>query len=297
MAGGEGSAVFGRTRPAAVERGSPTVLRRRVAAELRRLRQAAGLTADRVAAALEISTSKVSRIESGLVGATVRDVRDMLDLYGVTGPDREALLDMTRQARRKPWWHDYSDLPSSTFVGLEAGAASIDTYAALVVPSLLQTRSYTKACVEATMPQLTTQEIDRRLEFHSSRQLILSRHEPPTLWAVIDEGALLRLVGGPEVMREQLERLASAAAEPHVTLQVLPFSAGEHAGLQGPFTILQFAESKDLSLVHIENADNDVYLEASATIKNYATLFDHLRSAALKPNESVGYILQVVERL
>jgi transcriptional regulator with XRE-family HTH domain len=297
MLGGEDSAVFSRTRPEVVERGSPTVLRRRVAAELRRLREAAGLTADRVAAELEISSSKVSRIETGVVSVTVRDVRDMLELYGVTGPDREALLEMTRQARRKPWWHDYSDLPSSTFVGLEAGAASINTYAALVLPSLLQTRSYTKACVDAIMPHLTAQEVNRTVEFNVSRQLILSRHEPPALWAVIDEGALLRLVGGPEVMREQLERLVSAAAVPHVTLQVLPFSAGEHAGLQGPFTILQFPESNDLSLVYIENADNDVYLEANAAVKNYATLFDHLRGAALEPDESVGYISQVAERL
>jgi transcriptional regulator with XRE-family HTH domain len=287
----------GGTRPVGAEGGSPTVLRRRVATELRRLREAAGLTADRVAAALEISTSKVSRMETGVVSATVRDVRDMLDLYGVRGPDREALLEMTRRARRRPWWHDFNDLPSSRFVGFEAGAESIKTYAALAIPSLLQTRSYIRAFLQATMPNLASEEkeADRRVEFHMSRQRILSRHGPPTLWAVIDEGALRRPVGGPEVMREQLEHLALAADSPHITLQVLPFSAGEHAGLQGPFTILEFPESKALNLVYIENADTDVYLDASNAIKTYATLFDHLRSAALKPNESVGFFSQVAD--
>ncbi|WP_007024754.1 helix-turn-helix domain-containing protein [Saccharomonospora iraqiensis] len=268
----------------------PTVRRRRLAGELRRLREAAQLTIDDVADRLECSASKVSRIETGQVGVTPRDARDMLELYGVTGDEQEALVQLAREARKRGWWHAYNEVFTGAFVGLEADASSLRAYQALLVPGLLQTERYARAVIRAMRPGAEESEIERRVAARRARQRLLSEESPPEYWAVVDEAVLHRVVGGPEVMAEQLSRLAEAARSPHVTVQVVPFGAGAHPGMEGPFLILGFPEQADPDVVYVDSTSSGLYLEMESDVRRYARMFDHLRAAALKPDDSVDVI-------
>jgi transcriptional regulator with XRE-family HTH domain len=276
---------------------SPTVRRRRLAAELRRLREAAELTIDEVGEKLECSASKISRIETGHVGVTPRDVRDMLEVYGIEDDEREALVHLAREARRKGWWHAYNEVFTGSFVGLESDAASLHTHQALLVPGLLQTEGYTRAVIRAIRPDAAEAEVERRVAGRVTRQRLLTDPRPPTYWAVIDEAVLHRTVGGREIMRAQLERLAELAALPHVTLQVVPFSAGAHAGMESPFLILGFPEQADPDVVYVEYTTTGVYLEQPSDVHRYTLMFDHLRAAALKPDDTVVMVEQAADRL
>jgi len=276
---------------------SPTVRRRRLAGELRRFREAANLTIDEVGEKLECSASKISRIETGHVGVTPRDVRDMLDLYGIDEDKREALVQLAREARQKGWWHAYTEVFTGSFVGLESEAASLHTHQALLVPGLLQTEDYTRAVIRAIRPDVADAEIDKRVRGRLARQRLLTDPHPPEYWAVIDEAVLHRLVGGPKVMRAQLLRLAETAALPHVTLQVVPFGAGAHAGMEGPFLILGFPEQADPDVVYVENTTSGVYLEQPSDVRRYTLMFDHLRAAALKPDDTIAMIKRSADRL
>lgn len=276
----------------------PTVRRRRLAIELRRLREAAGLTIDQVAKELECSESKVSRIETAHVRATARDVRDLLEIYGIDGKERDELVQLARQAREKGWWHEaYSDLPVRALVGLEDAATSIRTYLDQLVPGLLQTEDYARAVIHAIRPDLSPEETERRVELRMARQRLLDRADSPTLWAVLDESVVRRRVGGAKVMRSQLERLIEASTLPRVTLQLLPFSAGEHIGMDGSFTIVGFRDPADPDVVYLEHTLSDLYLEDSEAIRQYALLFDHLRADAFSPDDSATFFAKVAEEL
>lgn len=270
----------------------PTMRRRRVAGELRRLRESARLTIEEVADKLECSASKISRIETGHVGVTPRDVRDMLELYGVAGDGREALVQLAREARTRGWWHAYNEVFTGAFVGLEADASSLRAYQALLVPGLLQTERYARAVIRALRPDATDTEIDRRVRARRERQRLLTDPAPPEYWAVLDEAVLHRRVGGAAVMAEQLSHLAAVAALPHVTIQVVPFATGAHPGMEGPFLILGFPEQADPDVVYVESTTNGVYLEMPPDVRRYAVMFDHLRAAALKPDYSVELITE-----
>jgi transcriptional regulator with XRE-family HTH domain len=275
---------------------SPTVRRRRLALELRRLREAAGMTIEHVAKSLECSDSKISRIETARVRATPRDVRDLLALYGVTGTRQAGLIQLAREARQTGWWHQaYGDLPVRALVGLEDAAASISYYVQQLIPGLLQTEDYARAVLRAIRLDLGPAEVERRVGLRMARQSLLTRDEPPELWAVIDEAVLRRVVGGQDVMRQQLKRLAEAAARPNVTLQVLPFTAGEHAGMDGPFTILGFPDPADPDVVYLEHTTSDLYLEDPEATTRYARLFDHLRAESLGPDDSAEFFAMVAE--
>lgn len=280
-------------------RPSPTIRRRRVAMELRRLREEAGLTIERVAEALECSDSKVSRIETANVNATPRDVRDMLELYGVVGTQQDALVHMAREARKKGWWHKYRDYQAdqASYVGLEVAADSIRIYSALVVPGLLQIEAYARAVIRALMPDASPEEIEHRLELRMARQPLLTEADPPSLWAILDEAALCRQVGGPGVMREQLNHLAEQGQLPNVTLQVLPYTAGQHAGMDGAFDILGFEEPADPDVVHLENFTSQLYLERPDEVRRYSLVFDHLRALALGPDDSSAYLAELAKEL
>ena len=278
-------------------RQSPTVRRRRLGLELRRLREASGLTIERVAESLECSDSKISRIETGQVGATPRDVRDMLELYGVTGAQRDGLVQIAREAREKGWWHAYGNVHVSAYIGFEAAAASIRTYEVLSVPGLLQTAAYAQAVIHAARPDLGIDELERWTELRMARQSRFAQEDPPTLWAVLDEALLRRPVGGREAMREQLNRLADAATWSNVTLQVMPFAAGEHAGMSGAFTIFRFPESADPDVVYLENATSDLYLERSEEIHWYTRTFEQLCAAALDGEESITHLKLLAKEL
>jgi transcriptional regulator with XRE-family HTH domain len=275
---------------------SPTVRRRRLAAELRRLRDQAQLTIDDVAEKLRCSASKISRIETGHNGVSPKDARELLRLYGLPGDQVEALVQLAREARKKGWWHAYQEAFTGAFVGLEAEASSLRAYQALLVPGLLQTEDYTRAVIRAARPDATAAQVETRVQARLARQQLLTEADPPQYWAVIDEAVLCRPVGGARVMRDQLRSLAERAALPHVTIQVLPFSAGAHAGMEGPFLILGFPEQADPDVVYVDNTTAGIYLEELAEILRYTLMFDHLRAAALGPDDSLTRITAGMSR-
>jgi len=274
----------------------PTVRRRRLASELRRLREAADLTIDEVSEKLECSASKVSRIETGHVGVTPRDARDMLELYGIAGDEQEALVQLAREARKRGWWHAYNEVFTGTFVGLEADASSLRAFQALLVPGLLQTERYARAVIRAMRPDAEEAEIRRRVAARMARQELLTDPSPPEYWAVIDEAVLHRTVGSAEVMAEQLYRMVTMAARANVTVQVVPFGAGAHPGMEGPFLVMGFPELADTDVVYVDSTSSGLYLEEPPDVRRYALMFDHLRAAALKPDDSVEVIAEAAGR-
>jgi transcriptional regulator with XRE-family HTH domain len=276
---------------------SPTVRRRRLASELRRLREAAELTIDEVGEKLECSASKISRIETGHVGVTPRDVRDMLEVYGIEDDEREALVQLSREARKKGWWHAYNEVFTGSFVGLESDASSLHTHQALLVPGLLQTDAYMRAVIRAIRPDSSEAEVERKVTARVTRQKLLTDPHPPEYWAVLDEAVLHRVVGGREIMRAQLERLVELAHLPNVTLQVVPFESGAHPGMECPFLILGYPEQADPDVVYVENTTSGVYLEQPSDVHRYTLMFDHLRAAALKPDDTVVMVERAADRL
>lgn len=270
------------------EGAGPVMGRRRLAAELRRLRTGAGKTIYEVAESLECSTGKISRIETGSVGARLQDVREMLDLYGVTGRKRTELLELVRQARQKPWWHDYTDVVppgSSTLYGLESAATIIYEHSYALVPGLLQTVGYAEALMssrDAVSPDLTK----RRVELRMRRQELLTRDDGPQFVAIIGEAALHEPIGGPVVMADQLRRLAAAAQGPRTTIQVRPFGAGVPTAVGVPFKIFSFADPAYGKVVYLEHLNHNIFLEETRDVDFYTSLFKDIGKDALSPSES-----------
>lgn len=272
---------------------TPTRRRRRLGAELRRLREEAGFTIDRVAEALECSQSKVSRIETGQVSATPRDVRDMLELYRVDEARREAMVQIAREARQRGWWQTFVDVPDGVpaYVGLETAATSIDIYMSLIVPALLQTPAYAGAVIGAVRPDLPANELDRRVELRvQRRRALLDQARPPRLRVLLDDTVLARPVGGREVMAAQRRQLLEDAGRPAVTIQVLPVGAGAHAGMDGPFTIFGFAAAAERDVVALDSAADALYLERPEDLRRYRRVFELLLPAALSPEASAELI-------
>jgi transcriptional regulator with XRE-family HTH domain len=271
---------------------TPTGRRRRLGAELRRLREAAGLTIDRVAEALECSQSKVSRIETGQVSATPRDVRDMLELYRVSDAQREAMVQIAREARQRGWWQKFVDVPDGVpaYIGLEAAATSIDVYMSLIVPALLQTADYARAVIGAVRPDLPGGEIDRRVELRMRRQALLDQEQPPALRVLLDDTVLRRPVGGPAVMAAQRRRLLEDAARPAVTIRVLEVESGAHAGMDGPFTIFGFPAAAERDVVALDSAADALYLEDPEDVARYRRVLELLLPAAVPPEASAELI-------
>jgi transcriptional regulator with XRE-family HTH domain len=277
------------------ERRSPTIRRRRLGAELRRRRDAAGVTIEGVAERLECSASKISRIETGHTTATPRDVRDMLEIYGVVGSEADELVQISREARQKGWWHPYSAVLTSAYVGLEAAAHSVRCYEQQVVPGLLQTEDYARAMIRAARPDVSAEEVERRVRVRLGRQSLLNQDDGVDLWVVLDEAVVSRPVGGDAVMRVQLERLVAAADTPNVTIQVLPFEVGAHAGMDGTFAILDFPEPSDPEVVFAENATGGLFLEKADEIRKYLFIFDQIKAAALPAEDSAALLSKFVE--
>ena len=269
---------------------SPTALRILLGAQLRQLREAKGLTRAAAGYTIRASESKMSRLELGRVSFKDRDIRDLLVLYGVEDPDhRDALLSLAKQANQSAWWHRYSDiLPSwfQTYVGLEETAMLIRTYEGHLVPGLLQTEDYARAVMFAGLPGEPDAEVERWLRLRMDRQGLLTRSDPPRLWAVMDEAALRRPVGGPVVMRAQLEHLISATKLPNVTLQVVPFRAGAHAALGQPFVILRFADPDLPDMVYLEQSTSGLWLDKREEVDSYAQVMDRLVVQAEDPNDT-----------
>ena len=270
---------------------NPTVRRRRLGAELRRLRMASGLKSTEVAERLMVSQPKISHLENGNRTISPRDVRDLCAIYAVTDQQViDSLMEMARESGRRGWWHRYGDLSDSVYIGLETDAAAIRTYEPTVIPGLLQTPAYAQAVIGETIPLPTAEQAATRLKVHLRRQhRIYDPACPLRLRAVVDEAALRRVVGSPETMREQLEHLNAFDGEPHITVQVLPYTVGAHPSLSGQFSILAFADSPD-AVVYVERFTSGLYLEKPSDVRHYSVMHDHLQARALDPADSRDFI-------
>ncbi|RCG19147.1 XRE family transcriptional regulator [Sphaerisporangium album] len=278
---------------------SPTVRRRRLSAVLRQLRREVGLHADEVARRLEWTPSKVTRIERNEWKLpSVRDVRDLLDIYEVTDETRrEAILTLTREGRQRGWWEEFKDvLVGGSLPEFEAEAHKIHSYEALLIPGLLQTAEYAAAVFRGGQV-LDPGLIDRRVEARLTRQAILDRDDPPMLWALIDESALSKHVGGVEGMRRQIRHIAEMAARPNIAVQVIPHAVGAHAAMENSFSILEFANPMDPTFVYIETITGDMYLELPEQVSRYTLAYDHARASALSADASVAYLADLADQL
>lgn len=273
---------------------SPAVERRRLARELRSLRTGANRTIYEVASLLECSPGKISRIENGIVGAQLRDVRELLDIYDVHGERREELLDLVRGARRRAWWHDFTDVvppASARFYGLEAGAATIDSYSGTaLLPGLLQTVAYAHALIDAS--NAPYQVVARRLELRTKRKQLLTNPEAPQACFVISESALVAKVGGHQVLGDQLRHLTEIAALPNVTIHVMRLDTDAHAAMGTSFTSFGFADDADPQIVYLEQLTGNTYIENSDDVAVYTAAFIEATKLAIGPDDSRRLIAQ-----
>ncbi|MEU5431403.1 helix-turn-helix transcriptional regulator [Streptomyces olivoreticuli] len=276
---------------------NPTVRRRRLGQELRKLRELKGMTAEEVAERLLVSQSKISRLENGRRSISQRDVRDLCGVYGVEDHRIvDSLMQMAKESRQQGWWHAFGDIPYSVYIGLETDAASLRVYEASLVPGLLQTPNYASAVTEGSWPEATAADIERRVQVRMRRQeRITDPDNPLRLWAVIDESALRRIVGNRAIMQEQMRKLVEFSMEPHITVQVLPYDVGAHPGMYGKFCILEFNDPQDASTVYLEGITSDLYLEKPNDVQTYSVMYEHLRMQALNAEHSRQFIERVGE--
>lgn len=279
----------------------PTVRRRRLGTELRRLRDKSGYKLEEAAADLGVAPSTLSRIETGKAPTKSVYLRRLLELYGVLDASaRQVLVDMAREGHRKGWWAAYEDvLPSGfdVYVGLEAETVAIRSYEVSVVHGLLQTADYARAVLREMFPGNTPEQIERLVELRMTRQRRLEDGPPLELWAILDEAVIRRSVGGAACMRRQLEHLVAEGDRQGMTIQVLPFSVGAHAGHAGPFSILEFRERGDSEVVYVESGAGNIYLEKDKEVRSRCEAFDRLRAAALSPAESGELISRAAREL
>jgi hypothetical protein len=280
------------------EDSGPTVVRMVLGSQLRRLRIAAGVTRGAAGYEIRCSHTKISRMEMGQIGFKRRDVAALLNLYGVADQDqREALLTLAVQADARGWWHGFADLMPGWFevyVGLEEAASVIRGYEAQFVPSLLQNEDYARAVMRDGYPLASAEEIERRVRLRMNRARLVDSAEPPRIWTIVDEAALRRQPGGPQVMRSQIEHLVELCRLPHVTVQVAPFARGGPAAA-GPFTILRFAEPALPDIVYLEQLTGAAYLDKREDVDAYATVLDRLAVQALTPADTVGFLTRMTE--
>jgi transcriptional regulator with XRE-family HTH domain len=275
------------------EHRSPTLRRRELGALLRTLRTEQGLTVEQVAEHLLCSPSKVSRMETGHRGATLRDVRDLCDLYGVSDPaERDRMMQLARESRLQGWWQSY-DLQYSTYVGLEAEAISIHCFQSAVIPGLLQTPDYARAGHDVAIPRFPDAQIDHAIEAKLTRQRILTKENPPDFAAVIDESALRRVTGSSLIMAEQLDKLLQSTELPNVTLQVLPFDAGTHPALESNFNIVELP-GPTADVVFVEGLSGSTYLERDVDLDLYRKVMARLQSLALSSADTIELVKEVL---
>jgi transcriptional regulator with XRE-family HTH domain len=269
---------------------SPTVRRRQLVTELKRLREAAGLTQDEVARRLDWHPTKVMRIETGRTAPHPNDVRVMLDLYDVTDRDqRDGLVKLAKDARQRGWWYSYRDVLLNRydfFIGLESEASSIRDFELAMIPGLLQTADYARELIGGGPLELHPDEVERLVEVRMTRQRVLARDDRPQLWAILDEAAIRRVVGGAAVMAAQLDHLVEAGEQGKTTIQVVPYAVGAHPGQLGPFIILGFREPAEPEVVYMETIGGNLYVDKPEEARLYTTAFDHLRAVARSPADT-----------
>ena len=273
-----------------------TVLRMLLGTQLRRLREAAGITPERAGDEIRASRSKISRLETGRVRLKARDVRDLLVLYNVTDEHLSRFLSLVNRSSAPDWWTKYSDLLPDwfeTYLGLESAAETIRSFEIQFVHGLFQTGDYARAVTRLGHTTAPAEEIDRRVALRLKRQELLSRPKPPRIWSIMDEAVLRRPVGGSALMRAQFEHLIEIARLPHVTLQVVPFTRGGHAGESGSFTVLRFAARDLPDVVYIEQLTGAVYLDQRPDVEHYLEVVDVLSGEALTPVATTRFIEQI----
>jgi transcriptional regulator with XRE-family HTH domain len=275
-----------------------TVLRMVLGTQLRQLRENAGIPADKAGYEIRASRSKISRLENGRVGFKIRDVEDLLTLYGVSDEEqRSEILALARQSNTPDWWTRFSDiLPDwfETYLGLESAAATIRSFEIQFVPGLFQTEEYAQAVTRLGHHTAPAAEIERRVALRRKRQELLTRPTPPRVWAILDEAVLRRPVGGRVVMRAQLRHLIEASRPRHITIQVVPFAQGGHAGAGGSFSVLRFDEQYLPDIVYVEQLTSAIYLGQRPDVEHYLEVVDQLSGEALTPAATRDFIKQVI---
>jgi transcriptional regulator with XRE-family HTH domain len=276
--------------------GSPTARRIMLGARLRRLREAAELSRAEAGFAIRSSESKISRLELGRVSFKVRDVTDLLTMYGVTDPERrDAFLEMVARSNEPGWWHRYTDLVADWFqdyLGLEESASRIQTWEQQFVPGLLQTEDYAKAIISHGWSPMAAQSVQRQVGMRMRRQALLGRPDPPKLWTVVDESVLHRPIGGRQVMVDQVEHLIELTKRPNITLQIVPYQFSGYAA-EGTFTSLRFAEPELPDVVYIEHLSGALYLDKRSDTELYGRVFDRLTVDAYTPDHTRQLLIKV----
>ncbi|NUS05868.1 MAG: helix-turn-helix domain-containing protein [Nonomuraea sp.] len=277
----------------------PTALRILLGSQLRKLREAKNVSREEAGHLIRGSESKISRMELGRVGFKERDVADLLTLYGVVDQQaRAAVLDLVSTANEPGWWHRFNDvLPTwfQAYVGLEEAAARIRTYEVQFEPGLLQTKEYAKAVVTAGSAGIAAEEIARRVDLRLERQRIFDRPDGPVFWAVIDEAALRRPIGGVEVMRAQIEHLVDLMRQPNITIQVMPFSFGGHSAEGGAFSILRFPDRDLPDVVYVEQLASALYLDKREDVDRYTEVMERLCAVSTTPDETIELLRTIAE--
>ncbi|WP_306370178.1 helix-turn-helix transcriptional regulator [Nocardiopsis sp. CC223A] len=278
----------------ATTRYSPTIRRRRLSAEIKRLRLASRMTSEEAARAAELSKTAYSNIENGFKQRPkLPEIRSILAAFEVPpGKEHDEILDLCRQSLERGWWTRYRDVLAARYVGFETEASSISTWEPLVIPGLLQVPSYMEVLAEAAL--LRPEEARRSVDARMTRQRILDDEDSPELWAIFDEGALLRLEEHQDVLREQVTHLLEMGERPNVTVQ-LTRANRINSGSGGPFVVLEFPEAVDPAIVYLETDTDGIYLEEPDEVARYRTLMKHLVMAALRPGETADYLRQMIE--
>ncbi len=277
----------------------PTALRIVLGTQLRRLREARGITAAAAAQAIHASPAKISRMELGRVSFREPDVTRLLTVYGITDDqERRAFLTLVRQSNVPSWWHQYSDIVPNwfeTYLGLEQASAVIRTYQPQLIPGLLQTPHVTRTIIQLTQPRQSDDDSERRLALWMTRQEMLTQPGAPQLWAVMEEATLWR-VHGHSAMREQIQHLIEMAELPNVTLQIIPIHSRAHPALGGQFTILRFSNPDLPDIVYLEQLTSSLYLDKREDVQHYLIIMDRLSVQANSPTETIKLLNNTLKK-
>lgn len=276
---------------------SPTIRQRELGMRLREFRNAKGLTVEDVAKELLSSPSKISRAETGARRATLRDVRDLCQIYGVDAETSAELMKLAREARQSGWWTKYDDLRITPLIGYEQAATAITCFGMYFIPALLQTEDYARAIIKRIAPKIEEDILDQRVEARMIRQKLLYQPKPPKYRALIDEAMLHRQVGGPSVMKAQLEKMLSVMREDRAAVQVIPYEVGAYGAIDSNFQYLEFSDTMLPDLVFVEGLASHLYLDRSEDLERYREALDYLRDEALNPRDSAKKIEEIREEL
>ena len=272
---------------------SPTVRQRELGLRLRELRTAKNLTVEMVAKELLCSPTKISRAETGVRRATLRDVRDLCGIYEVDPETSAELMELARDAYKPVWWAKYDDLKIAPFIGMEQSATAITSFGMYFLPALLQVEGYTRAIIKGIAPKIEEKILEQRVEARMERQKLLDGPTAPRYRVLLDEAVLRRHIGGPTVMRKQLDRILSLIREEKATVQVIPYTVGAYGASDSNFTYLEFGGTKLPDLVYVETLVSHLYIERPDEVDRYSEALDYLRDSALNPRDSAKKIEEV----